>query len=320
MRDATVLRGHAVRALYLAAGAYDVAVDTGDDGLAKAVEAQWDATVTRRAYITGGVGSHHRDEAFGADFELPPDRAYSETCAAIASVMLSWRLLLATGDPRRADEMERALLNNILASPREDGRAFFYANTLHQRTAGTAPPEDQTSVRADSTLRAPWFEVSCCPTNVARTLASVGLYFATADDAGIQLHQYGEYRVDTSIDAGPRCTRRSAGGYPFDGAISVLVEEAPDAGARVSLRIPAWAQNEAAWTLSSTSATAALGDGVLVVGGVRTGDVIELMLPCEPRITYPDPRIDAVRGTGRGGARAARAGSRVRGSTGWSRR
>ena len=296
VRDATVLRGHAVRALYLAAGAFDVAVDTADDDLARSVESQWDATVSRRAYVTGGVGSHHRDEAFGADFELPPDRAYSETCAAIASVMLSWRLLLATGDPRRADEMERALLNNILASPREDGRAFFYANTLHQRTAGTAPPEDQTSVRADSTLRSPWFEVSCCPTNVARTLASVGLYFATADSAGVQLHQYGEYRVDTTIDAGPVSVVVS-GEYPFDGSVSVRVEAAPDAGTTVSLRVPGWARGEATWTVSGDSATATLGEGVLVISGVAAGDEIHLSLPCEPRVTYPDPRIDAVRGS-----------------------
>ena len=45
------------------------------------------------------LGSRHKDEAFGDPFELPPDRAYAETCAAIASVMLAWRLLLATGDP-----------------------------------------------------------------------------------------------------------------------------------------------------------------------------------------------------------------------------
>ena len=85
------------------------------------------------------MGSHHQDEALGADHELPPDRAYSETCAGIASTMLSWRLLLADGDARYADLIERTLLNVVLASPREDGRAFFYTNTLHQRTEGTVP-------------------------------------------------------------------------------------------------------------------------------------------------------------------------------------
>ena len=204
VRQATTMRGHAVRALYLAAGALDVATETGDGELAAAVQRQWANGVAHRTYITGGVGSHHQDEAFGDDFELPADRAYAETCAGIASVMLSWRLLLSTGEDRYADLIERTLLNNVLASPRADGRAFYYTNTLHQRTPGPVPDEQQLSHRAESGLRAPWFEVSCCPTNVARTLASVSLYFATASDDGIQLHQYGDYRVSTELAAGRR--------------------------------------------------------------------------------------------------------------------
>ena len=127
--------------------------------------------------------------------------------------MLSWRLLLSTGEDRYADLIERTLLNNVLASPRADGRAFYYTNTLHQRTPGQVPDEQQLSHRAESGLRAPWFEVSCCPTNVARTLASVSLYFATASDDGLQLHQYGDYRVSTELAAGT-VTVQVSSAYP----------------------------------------------------------------------------------------------------------
>ena len=128
------------------------------------------------------MGSHHTGEAFGEDFVLPPDRAYSETCAGIASMMLAWRLLLATGEPRFADLFERTLHNVVATSPAPDGRHFFYANPLHQRTPGAVPPEDEESRRAGTSLRAPWFLVACCPTNVARTLASLAAYLATADE------------------------------------------------------------------------------------------------------------------------------------------
>ena len=193
IRDATVFRGHAVRALYLAAGAVDVAVETGDDALLATLIAQWEATIARRTYLTGGMGSHHTGEAFGDDFVLPPDRAYSETCAGIASMMLAWRLLLATGEPRFADLFERTLHNVVATSPAPDGRALL----LRQPAApagrrGPCPPEDEESKRASTSLRAPWFLVACCPTNVARTLASLAAYLATADDGGIQVHQYAD--------------------------------------------------------------------------------------------------------------------------------
>ena len=209
VREATVFRGHAVRALYLAAGAVDVAVETGDDELLASIISQWEATIARRTYLTGGMGSHHTGEAFGDDFVLPPDRAYSETCAGIASVMLAWRLLLATGEPRFADLIERTLYNVVATSPAPDGRSFFYANPLHQRVPGNVPDPDVESKRASSSLREPWFLVACCPTNVARTLASLAAYLATADDGGIQIHQYAESRIGTTLDGGStgRCSR-----------------------------------------------------------------------------------------------------------------
>jgi DUF1680 family protein len=298
VREADVLRGHAVRALYLAAGALDVAVDTADDDLVDAVRAQWENTVARRTYVTGGMGSHHQDEAFGADFELPPDRAYSETCAGIASNMLSWRLLLQDGDPRYADLIERTLLNNIMASPREDGRAFYYTNTLHQRTDGVAPDEDELNARALASLRAPWFEVSCCPTNVARTLASVELSFATRTAAGIQLHQYGDYDIDTTLDDGTPIALSVRSAYPYAGDVTITWRADTGRPVDIAMRIPAWAGSARIALPGEGTGTGTVYDGrtAKVRGRFRAGDEVSMALPIEARWVQPDPRIDAVRG------------------------
>lgn len=293
VREARTMRGHAVRALYLASGALDVATETGDLELADAVKQQWANGVARRTYITGAVGSHHQDEAFGEDFELPADRAYAETCAGIASVMFSWRLLLQTGDTKYADLIERTLYNNVLASPRQDGRAFYYANTLHQRHPGAVPDEHELSHRAESSLRAPWFEVSCCPTNVARTLASIGMYFATVSEDGIQLHQYGDYDVRTQI-GNQELHVQVASDYPFSGRVTLTVLEAPDAAVAVRARIPAWARNGELRTSEEPSVVAS--DSIEFRRVFRAGDAIELDLPFETATSYGDPRIDAVRG------------------------
>lgn len=293
VRDATVLRGHAVRALYLASGAVDVAVETGDEELLAAVVHQWETTVARRTYLTGGMGSHHRDESFGDDFVLPPDRAYSETCAGVASVMLSWRLLLATGEPRFADFAERTLFNVIAASPAEDGRSFFYANTLHRRRRGTAPAADTDSPRAESSLRAPWFAVSCCPTNVARTLAVLPAYLATTDDSGIQLHQYADAEITTGGIA-----LRIGTDYPYDGQVTIRVDRAPDHPWTLSLRVPAWAEGAQTWLTDPDGNRRGVATGTTEVTRVfHPGDEIRLELPVQAHWLTPDPRIDAIRGT-----------------------
>ncbi|MEK6343092.1 MAG: beta-L-arabinofuranosidase domain-containing protein [Curtobacterium sp.] len=295
VRDASVLRGHAVRALYLAAGAVDVAVETGDGQLLHAVEEQWANTVAKRTYLTGAMGAHHQDEAFGADFELPPDREYGETCAAIASNMLSWRLLLETGESKYADLIERTLYNAVMVAPREDGRAFFYANTMHQRVAGTVPPEDEVSRRALSSLRAPWFEVSCCPTNLARTLASVQTLFATVSDDGLQLHQYGDYDVETTLGTGSRAVFSVRSDWPRSGRVQITATADSDGPIALRLRVPSWSSGA---TLDvAGQAVPVEGDTVTVTRAFVTGDRVVLDVPVRARLTVPDPRIDAVRGT-----------------------
>lgn len=292
VREATVLRGHAVRANYLAAGAVDVATERGDTALLNALRDQWERTIARRTYLTGGQGSRHEDEAFGEDWELPNDRAYSETCAGIGSIMFAWRMLLADGDPRYADLIERTLYNVVATSPADDGCAFFYANPLHQRTPGTVPDPDATSPRASSSLRAPWFEVSCCPPNVARTLASLDAYVATATDDGIQLHQYVPSRIRTALASGTEVALDIDTRYPDEGVVRVTV--GADAEFALTLRIPTWA---AGATVQAGGEVQSTAPGTYVLRrAFHAGEAIELTLPVAPRVTRPDPRIDAARG------------------------
>jgi len=299
VRQADVLRGHAVRANYLSAGAVDVAVDTGDEELLSALVRQWQNTVARRTYITGGQGSHHQDEAFGADWVLPPDRAYSETCAAVASVMFTWRLLLARGDAEYGDLIERTLYNVIATSPSSSGTSFYYANTLHQRTPGVVAAAETVSPRASSSLRAPWFEVSCCPPNVARTLASLDALVATTDPEGLQLHQFAACTIDTQLDDGQPVAVDVETDYPRSGSIRITATRNATAPWTLSIRVPRWAgQAELTVTTAAgeVSTTRADAGWATVRRAFQTGDVVELLLPMRPRLTHPDPRIDAVRG------------------------
>ncbi|MEV0348991.1 beta-L-arabinofuranosidase domain-containing protein [Nonomuraea sp. NPDC050680] len=304
VRRAQSLRGHAVRALYLASGVVDVAVETGDEELLKAVEAQWERAVARRTHLTGGMGSRHTDESFGEDYELPPDRAYSETCAGIASIMLAHRLLLATGDARYADVAERTLYNVLATAVALDGRSFFYANPLRVRVP--AVPLNGVNHAAEGGLRSPWFDVSCCPNNIARTLASLPAYMATSDAGGVQIHHF----TPGEITHGPLALRVETG-YPWSGGVRVRVLSG--GSGQISLRVPAWAKgatlaygpagpdggaDTGGSNISHMSGSREVEPGYAVVAGDwRPGDEIRLDLPMAPRWTFPDRRVDALRGS-----------------------
>ncbi len=291
VRGAPEVAGHAVRQLYLDCGAVDAAVELGDTALLEVVHGRWRDMVATRTYLTGAVGSRHKDEAFGDPYELPPDRAYAETCAAIASVMLAWRLLLATGDPACADLIERTAYNGVLASLSLDGRAFFYVNPLQRRThrswAEAGPDERSPGARA------PWYACACCPPNLMRFIGSWSQLLATGDDRGIQVHQY----ASADIVAGD-VHLRVATRYPWSGGVEVTVVGTPDEPWELSLRVPGWCKaavlRDARGRLLADATTGA--GSIAVRRDWRPNDMVTLALEMPVRLTTPDPRVDAVRG------------------------
>jgi uncharacterized protein len=279
--QADTIRGHAVRALYLLAGATDVYTETGRPGLLRAALAQWDDMVSGKTYLTGGVGSRHKDEAFGDPFELPPDQAYCETCAAIASIMWNWRMLLVTGESRFADLIERTLYNGFLSGLGLDGASFFYVNALQARTP---------------IGRQPWYQCACCPPNIMRLLASLGHYVATVTDAGVQIHQFTGGRLGADVPGTGKLELEMATGYPYEGALRLRVLGAPAGHAELAVRVPAWAGTVSA-TLNGRRLTSEPGDDrYLRARRVwAAGDELYVEFPLRVRVIHPDRRIDAVR-------------------------
>jgi DUF1680 family protein len=237
VRNATSLEGHAVRALYFAAGATDVAIETGDEALLQALERQWADMVATKTYITGGMGARWEGEAFGEAYELPNDRAYCETCAAIGSILWSWRLLLATGDGRYADLIERTLFNAMVSGLSLDGERFFYVNPLQLRKG-----DDEMSSRSPGRGRQAWYGTACCPTNVMRFLASVEQYFCTQSSQGVQLQQFASGVIFLAREGAP-VELRVATDYPWDGKVEIEVLSSPAAPWVLSIRIPGWCRS-----------------------------------------------------------------------------
>jgi uncharacterized protein len=288
VREAATVAGHAVRQLYLDCGAVDVAVELDDHALLAAVRRRWRDLVRTRTYLTGGMGSRHRDESFGDPFELPPDRAYAETCAAIASVMLAWRLLLATGEAGYADAIERAVYNGVLPGVSLTGTRFFYVNPLQRRTRRAWEPPGHGE-------RAPWYPCACCPPNLMRLLSSWEQYLASSDDTGVQLHQYATAQVEADV-AGEAVRLSVRTGYPWQGRVEVQVVQAPERPWTLSLRVPSWCRS-AALTGPGGEGPVAAGPGAAELSRRwAAGDTVVLDLDLPVRVTEPDPRVDAVRG------------------------
>ena len=287
LREMRAVEGHAVRWVFLAAGAADVSAETGDRTLLDALAAQWEEMVRGKTYLTGGIGARWEGECFGDPYELPPEAAYCETCAAYGSVLWSWRMLLATGEARYADLIERTLYNAMLAGLSLDGTGFFYANPLQLRSEGY-----HTSSRSARHGRRPWFGTACCPPNVMRALSSLDHYLSTQDSGGVQLHQY----AAGTVRALP-VELAVATDYPWDGLVEVRVAAAPSRPWTLSLRVPAWCGSPTA-TLNGRPVPQPPrpGEYLRLHRTWQPGDRVVLDFPMPVRRTVADERVDAVRG------------------------
>ncbi|MFD8309371.1 glycoside hydrolase family 127 protein [Streptomyces sp. NPDC059690] len=286
VREAENVEGHAVRQLYLLAAVADLATETGEAELRAAAERLWHAMTTTKTHVTGGLGAHHDREDFGDPYELPNERAYCETCAAIASIQWSWRMALLTGEARYSDLVERTLFNGFLAGVSLDGERWLYVNPLQVRDGHTDPGGDQ------SARRTRWFKCACCPPNVMRLLAGLEHYLASADDDGLQIHQY----VTGRYTCGPMVVRAETD-YPWDGTVALTVEGTPtDRPWTLSLRIPQWCRDFRVRCGQQTYDRAADDGWLRLERTWAPGDRVVLELSMEPRLTAADPRVDAVRG------------------------
>ena len=227
--------GHAVRAGYLYAGMADLAALTDAEGYAPALDRIWNRLVSRRMYLTAGIGAHRHNEGFGDDYDLPNADAYNETCAAIALSLWAHRMFLLHAEARYMDVFERALYNGFLAGVSLSGDRFFYPNPL--ACDGTTP------FNQGSAERAPWFDCSCCPVNVVRFIPSIpGYVYATrGHDLYVNLYASGTADVAFAPAGGSvRLTQETL--YPWDGRVRIRVD--PDAAGEFTLRlrIPDWAR------------------------------------------------------------------------------
>jgi DUF1680 family protein len=265
----------------------DVAVETGDQELLAASERLWDDAFGTKTYLTGGHGSRHRDEAFGDPYELPSDRAYNETCAAIASFMWNWRLLLATGRGRYADEMERTLYNAVAVGLAADGTHFFYSNPLQLREGHDGSDEDSPSTRL------PWYRCACCPPNLARLGATLHHYVASTTADGLQLHLFAPGRVRAELESGPVEIEVETA-FPWEGDVTIRIVTAPEGEWELAVRRPAWCGG---FSVRGTE-MAEDEDGYLSHRQLwHRGDTVTFRFEMPVHIVTAHPAVDAVRGS-----------------------
>ena len=299
--------GHAVRAAYMYAGMADVAALTGDEGYIKAIDAIWDNIVTKKLYITGGIGATSSGEAFGKNYELPNMSAYCETCAAIGNVYVNYRLFLLHGDSKYYDVLERTLYNGLISGVSLEGDGFFYPNPLesmgqHQRQA--------------------WFGCACCPSNICRFIPSLpGYIYAvkkgekegrSKELSSVYVNLFLSNKSTLTVD-GKKVVLSQTTDYPWNGDITVTVDKNAAGQFAMKIRIPGWVSNLAvpsnlyqysdnkrpSYTIkvNGSMVGSITADGYYTIDRKwKKDDKVQIHFDMEPRTVRANHKVEADRG------------------------
>ena len=289
--------GHAVRAAYMYAGMADVAALTGDKDYIKAIDAIWDNIVSKKLYITGGIGATSNGEAFGKNYELPNMSAYCETCAAIGNVYVNYRLFLLHGDSKYYDVLERTLYNGLISGVSLEGNGFFYPNPLesmgqHQRQA--------------------WFGCACCPSNICRFIPSLPGYIYAVKDKNVYVNLFLSNKSNLTV-AGKKVALSQTTEYPWNGDITVNVDQNATGQFAMKIRIPGWVRNQVVpsnlyqytdgkrlgytVTVNGSVVGAISADGYYTINRKwKKGDKLQIHFDMEARTVRANNKVEADRG------------------------
>jgi DUF1680 family protein len=276
--------GDAARATTLYAAMADVATSSANPAWRHTIEEAWEDVVGRHMYVTGGIGARAETASFGAPYELPNEVACCETCASVGMILWGQRMGLLTRDAWYADVVERELYNGLLAGVSLSGERFSRANPLSAR---------------GEIRREPWFETACCPTNFARALPALGARLFAHDDDSIYVAHFVESSVSIPLAAG-RVGLKVETAYPWDGVLRVVVTpETEGQEFDLALRAPGWCPNPLFGGINGEHGKiwsfrkGERGAWLTFKRKWKSGDVLTLELPMDPRRVRADARVAA---------------------------
>ena len=289
--------GHAVRAAYMYAGMADVAALTGDQGYIDAIDAIWDNIVTKKLYITGGIGATSNGEAFGENYELPNMSAYCETCAAIGNVYVNHRLFLLHGESKYYDVLERTLYNGLISGVSLDGGGFFYPNPLES---------------IGQHQRQPWFGCACCPSNICRFIPSLPGYVYQTKGTDVYVNLFMSNTSNITVN-GKKVQLSQETRYPWNGDIAITVDNNKAKAWTMKVRVPGWVRGQVvpsnlyeytdgkrlgySFTVNGEKVEGELQNGYFCINrNWKKGDVVRVHFDMEPRTVKANYKVEADRG------------------------
>ncbi|MHC9537535.1 glycoside hydrolase family 127 protein [Dellaglioa sp. BT-FLS60] len=284
LNEQQTLQGHAVRVVYLCTGMAHTARLTNNKKLLDTCKRIWKNIVNKRMYVTGGIGSTNIGEKFTTDYDLPNDTMYGETCASVGMSFFARQMLELESNGEYGDILEKEIFNGALSGLSLDGTHFFYVNPLE---ADPVISKFNPSREHAITRRAEWFGVACCPSNIARLIASIDQYIYKVENNYILSDQF--IANDTTFTNGVKI--KQTNNYPWDGKINFNISNKKNNDFNFGIRIPKWSENKFTVKINKKETNVSVENGYVYIPIDLEDTEIELNLDFSIKIMKSNSNV-----------------------------
>ena len=209
-------------------------------------------------------------------------------------------MFLLEGQAKYYDVLERTLYNGFLSGTSLEGNTFFYVNPLES--------DGKFAFNSDNSIdRQPWFNCSCCPTNVVRLMPSLPGYIYALRDERLYVNLYIGSQAQFQL-GGADVQITQATHYPWEGDVQLTINPAQPTPFTLSLRIPGWVNGQpvpgdlyryldntpgnVTVRVNGETITAPADQGYVNINRIwQHGDKLELSMPMSIRRVIAHPQI-----------------------------
>jgi DUF1680 family protein len=241
----------------------------GDPHILEACLNAWRDIADHRLYLTGTASYR---EVFHDDFDLPNTDDVGETCVTVTWLQFNAQLLRLTGEARCAEQLERAVLNQLFGAQQPDCSAWGY----YVQMEGQKPYKTS-------------LDGNCCLSSGPRGIALIPTFAESTDADGLVVNLYEAGQAKLRLREGTPVTLSTETQYPAGERIRMTVNPAIAKEFTIKVRIPAWCQ-AASFTAAGQKVEPRIGPDGYAAFKRRwaPGEQLELNFPMEPRIILGD--------------------------------
>ena len=195
---------------------------TGEARYLKVAQAAQNDIAAHRLYLTGTTSAH---EHFRDDFDLPAEQKddVGEGCVTVTWIQLNWQLLRLTGEAKYAQELERAVFNQLLAAQDAKTGNICYFTPLNGK-------------------KEPRSDINCCRSSEPRGISMIpALLWGSIstkeepDTIAIEILAPGDALInDVLIE--------SRTDYPFFGKVGITLTPDKPRVFTLAVRVPEWTE------------------------------------------------------------------------------